>query len=430
MQRKIEIALIYIGIVYLLFSFPHGIGGDANFRFHALEALLENFSFDDSKYSLYGPLFSVPLYYLGYLVKTPHWWVSRFNAIAFTVFLYLFYRSLRSNLNPAVLRKFLLLLIAGSMFPKHLKEYYGECFTSLAIAWGLLAMVAHRKKIASWGLIIVGTANTPATIVATAFAVLFRIFQTKRLHLGLVVVFSFLAICLENYLRKGGLFVSGYEADHGAKNLMPYSGLPGFSYPFFFGMLSQLLSFGKGIVWYAPGLLFPLPRSKTDSIVWQTYMMWLFFVFGLLVAYAKWWSWYGGWFWGPRFLLFASIPAALALAHYLEYPPKKLWACIGVLAATLLSVWVGFNGVVADQHGLTMCNLREEMLCWYTPEYSALWYPFIKWPVMRSNDYFILGYFISVAAFMAGSFVYRAGMFAQTISVLRRTFANVKEWKW
>ena len=38
-------------------------------------------------------------------------------------------------------------------------------------------------------------------------------------------------------------------------------GRPGFSYPLFFGELSALLSFGKGLAFYAPGLILPIRRA-------------------------------------------------------------------------------------------------------------------------------------------------------------------------
>ena len=35
----------------------------------------------DMKYSLVGPLFSTPLWFLGTISRTPWWWTSRFNVI-------------------------------------------------------------------------------------------------------------------------------------------------------------------------------------------------------------------------------------------------------------------------------------------------------------------------------------------------------------
>jgi hypothetical protein len=43
---------------------------------------------------------------------------------------------------------------------------------------------------------------------------------------------------------------------------MPYTGRPGFSYPFLFGVLGILFSFGRGLAFFAPALwLLLLPRK-------------------------------------------------------------------------------------------------------------------------------------------------------------------------
>ena len=103
---------------------------------------------------------------------------------------------------------------------------------------------------------------------------------------------------------------------------------------------------------------------------------------GLILVYAEWWAWYGGWFWGPRFFLMASLPASLALAVRLRRRRLRLFGLAGVLAVLTLSIWVGVDGAA---FGLTddlwsVCGTNtyaQEFLCWYTPEFSPLWRPFL-----------------------------------------------------
>ena len=38
------------------------------------------------------------------------------------------------------------------------------------------------------------------------------------------------------------------------------------------------------------------------------------FTAGLVVVYARWWAWYGGVNWGPRFFVVAILPASVILA--------------------------------------------------------------------------------------------------------------------
>lgn len=171
-----------------------------------------------------------------------------------------------------------------------------------------------------------------------------------------------------------------------AATILPYSGQPEFSYPFFFGVLSILLSFGKGLLFYSPGLLLSLPRtgSAVSQRLKASHTLWLWFLAGLVVVYAKWWAWFGGWVWGPRFFLLASVPASLAIAVRLQrIRESRLPSLVALLAVLTLSVWVGINGAVYDQQDLGVCRSEtNEFLCWYVPEFSALWHPFVAgvWP--------------------------------------------------
>ena len=61
------------------------------------------------------------------------------------------------------------------------------------------------------------------------------------------------SILLEAWIRRGSPFATGYENERGLRTLLPYSGLPGFTYPFVLGVLSSLFSFGKGLLFFAPG---------------------------------------------------------------------------------------------------------------------------------------------------------------------------------
>jgi len=103
-----------------------------------------------------------------------------------------------------------------------------------------------------------------------------------------------------------------------------------------------------------------------------------------VIVYAKWWGWYGGFTWGPRFFLAAALPASLAIASHvtgrIDQTPAKISAVVGILA---LSSWVAIDGAVFDRGDLELClqnDYAREFLCWYTPEYSALWRPFVAPP--------------------------------------------------
>jgi hypothetical protein len=133
--------------------------------------------------------------------------------------------------------------------------------------------------------------------------------------------------------------------------------------------------------------------------------LWLLFLIGLILVYSKWWAWYGGWFWGPRFLLFASVPASLAIAVQLDRPRgRSLGTLLGVFAALTLSAWVGLNGAIFDQRDLELCvqnTYALEVLCWYTPEFSVLWHPFVSGLSMPADQIVLVVYFAIVYVWLA-----------------------------
>jgi hypothetical protein len=282
------------------------------------------------------------------------------------------------------------------MFPNHVRDYFGEMFTAILVCTGIAALTVGRHAL-GWTAMVIGVVNTPATLIGMLFVAVRHVRQTRQLRHLIAVVPAILLILLERWIRRGSPFVSGYETlVPFAVTVMPYSGGPGFTYPIFFGVLSVLFSFGKGLVFFAPGLLLPIGRdevafSREHREVWAYSLC---FVAGLIVAYSKWWSWYGGWAWGPRFYLVASVPASLAIAVKLQQTKHlKTPVLVALVAIVTLSVWVAINGAVFDKNNLRTCTDNAwalESLCWYTPEFSVLWHPFIdRSPVSFEQGLFI-----------------------------------------
>lgn len=167
---RIETALIFGGLLALLLVLPHTLFGDGEKRYLELAQLLQGHGLSADKYSLIGPLFSSPLWLLGALYRDPAWWLARFNLLVFAAGLGVIYLLLRNQVNRRLLRRFFLILIVGSMFPNHLKAYYGEVFTAVLVGVGLSAAIFGRR-LTVWASVAIGVANTPATLLALAAAV-------------------------------------------------------------------------------------------------------------------------------------------------------------------------------------------------------------------------------------------------------------------
>lgn len=384
----LDVLLLAITLLELLALFPHNLRGDGAPRFAALSQLLEGGGIPTIKYSLIGPLFSAPLWLLGKVFATPQTMVATYNWVVFIFGLITLYLLLRNVMDRQVLRTFLLLLAAASMFPTHTLSYYAEMFTAVCVAIGTVLAVFGRRLASAggWALAALGSANIPASILGLGGMALLHTLRHRRLRYLFALLAGVALILVEAWIRRGNPFTNGYAGDSGYHTAMPYSGGPGFNYPIFFGLLAILFSFGKGLIFFAPGLFLPARRyllaqgETNEPRLYTLYLLWLAFVGGMLLVYAHWWAWYGGWFWGPRFFLFASLPAALVLAVRLHASEAGLGANLLTLAALVLSFWVGVNGIAFEQHGLSVCTANKyalEFLCQFTPEFSVLWHPFI-----------------------------------------------------
>lgn len=409
-----EWLLILSGVVCLLVTLHPSVGGDGLVRFASVQTILDG-SGSHSKFSLVQPVLSVPLAWLADRLgaeRAPY--VAWFNVSVFLVFSALIVRLLAHRYGAIVARTWLLLIIMGSMYPHHLQNYYGEVFTSLSLF--LAALVLPRRPVVAIGLSALGVMNTPALLLPFAGVAIAWFVAERRLAPSIALLIAVVLVLAEMWVKHAGVG-QGYLADseHGFATLMPYSARPGFSYPLLLGLVSILLSFGKGLVFFIPALLLALvPKVRTAAGLRGSRTIIAVLACCLpIVLYAKWWAWYGGAFWGPRFFLYLCPPAALLLALALQ---DETWSPLGfasVLAMLALSVWVGLDGYLFGQNQLESCwgnNYANEFLCWYVPEFSALWRPFITgsvWHLLSNNRWPYAVWNLVAAAYVGSVFVWK-----------------------
>lgn len=388
----VETALIVIGVGLLAFGQQQQLGGDGLARWEAVRLLFEHGRISDTLYSLIGPFFSFPLWAIGTMVGALDPVLRYYNVTLFALSLVALYLLLRRWVEAELVRRFLLLMVAGSMIAPHVRNFYGEVFTLVAVGVGLVAVVSGFKK-SGWVAVVLGAANTPASLVGLGLVSAGESLRFKRLRLLLPVIIGAVIVAAEIGLRRG------FDAEYTnnvpiAKTVMPYSGLDGFSYPFFFGLLAILFSFGKGLVFYLPGLLLPVWRSLTGQLQ-RLYLLWVLFLAGLVLAYAPWWSWYGGDYWGPRFFVIGILPASLALAVALRFPRGLLFN-FATLAVLVLSIWIGADSLVLGSYFPPECFIgyyQYAYVCHFTLEFSELWYPFVRPPALTTGQLFEFVYY-------------------------------------
>jgi hypothetical protein len=403
-----ETVLALLGVATFLVM-PHGFGADGLVRLETTRQLVAGHISSD-RYSIVQSILAVPFYLVGQAFGRPGTAVLLFNSIVFIASLAAIVVLLRDRVAGAVVRRLVLLLLTASMFGNHAQSFFGEVLTAVTVALGFLCLILERTTV-GYALLVLGVVNTPAAVPALFLALcagarpphrLWKALWPAALCAGLVM--------LEFYVRHGDPLRTGYEGDHGIKTMLPYSDLPGFSYPLVLGVLSLLFSFGKGLAFYVPGLwlLFISPVAPIPDVLrsFQRYSSW--FVAGLVIVYAKWWSWHGGFFWGPRFLVFACIPASVALAIHLSDERAAAKAKVVTLVILAWSLWVGFDGIVLGQWwGLDICYANQaqlESLCWYVPEFSALFRPFIVPPPLTKRAAVALAYYLAIACVLMAPF--------------------------
>jgi len=359
-----------VGLVCLLLIRRSIQIGDGGTRLEALQTLVHAHTFDDMKFSFVGPLLALPFYLLG---VAPY-----FNFCVFCVGLLCLGRVLRPMLNPGELRIFLLLLVFGSLFPFSTKDFFGETLSAVSLGVGTALLVKDREFAAAPWLVI-GTANTPALVIPLTLLLSVRCYERKSLTAMWIIGPVLLVMAGDRWIRFQDLLISGYENDRGVRTFMPFSGRPGFSYPFFLGVVSILFSFGKGLLIYCPGLW--AASTTLKGPVRKLAHYWLIFSAGIVIVYAKWWSWYGGQYWGPRFFLFCSLPASLFLASFLtslQEPRARLARVACALFLLMATFWICFSGLRYGDSTPEVCrdnNFALESACWYIPEFSPVFRP-------------------------------------------------------
>ncbi|MGX7676007.1 hypothetical protein [Plantactinospora sp. DSM 117369] len=436
----LEWALIGAGMLLLAVHPRPPMMGDGLVRYQALLQLLEQRQLPETAYSLIGPLFAAPLWMVGRWYGDPEPVLAQYNLLLFGFGLVALHLLLRDRMDRRLLRRFLLVLVAGSMAAAHVQDFYGEMFTATTVGVGLLAATlpgtGRPTRLAGWAAVVLGVANTPASVVALGLVVGVLCFRERRLRYLLVLLAAGTLVAGEAWLRLGDPLHRAYANNGGGQTVMPYSGEPGFSYPLLLGVVAILFSFGKGLLWFTPGLFLPARRwlaERAGRGVAGVWLLWLVFVAGLVLVYASWWAWYGGLYWGPRFFLLAILPASLVLAVRLGAAEAGPWANLATLAAVLLSVWGAANSLLYAQLWPWTCydnNYYLESLCHFTPEFSPLWYPLVERPALTGMQRVALAGYAVVLLWLVAPVLGRLARQAAAAIRSDRRVWSPRDWRW
>lgn len=247
-----------------------------------------------------------------------------------------------------------LLLGFGTMIWPYSKMLFRDPLQTLLLLASVMFLVTHEHEPGNdasnrtvWfsGLCMAFAITVKETMGMYALFLFLYLFRSprnrtvKNLVAFGVPILAGIAVCLMyNYYRFGALLDFGYT-----KANIRY----GLSAPFIEGFYGQLFSAGGGFFIYNPltvAAILSFPRFITKHRGEA-------FLFGGIILtavlfHSKYWSWGGGWAWGPRYLLvivpFMVIPLAASWSRWMQTG----WKRRGIVVLIVLSIAVQIPGVL------------------------------------------------------------------------------------
>ena len=179
------------------------------------------------------------------------------------------------------------------------------------------------------------------------------------------VLISALIMLMLNYLRFGSLLKSGYNEEPFTTNI-------------FVGLYGLLFSPSRGIFIYSPPIIITLFFIKR---FYQRRSFLTILIIGVTIIklyfFAKWWSWYGGWSWGSRFLLpiiplyFLFLNEAFLRFKKLSSVTRLLIIFLVIIGFVVQLIGVSVNPSKYDNNIFGLIN-RDENQFLFIPQLSSL----------------------------------------------------------
>jgi len=345
-----------------------------------------------SRYGLGQPLAAVPLYLVGKAIHTMfpsldygevlRFTMARLNQIIMALVCGmmcalggLLYRSGRMGMGLALLFGLSTLALPYSRF------YFSEPLTTLGFLIALYGVIAHRCSGKRKWLVMGGTGFGLAVLTRTTSALILPLFliyvwfagaletggrEAERSYTARavqVVLFLLPVIAL-------GLIQTGYQSwAFGDPLSGGYQG-EGWQTPLLTGLYGLLFSPGKSLILFVPvAILAPwgwarwfIEGRRREALLFVTaFVVWLLF-------HAGWWTWHGGWSWGPRFM----VP----ILPLLILPLGSLWrlgtgARVAVVVLTLIGFLFQVGGVLVDFNDY-MLWINDEDKILFNPTYLPI----------------------------------------------------------
>ncbi len=268
----------------------------------------------------------------------------------------------------------LVLGMATTFFP-YAKQYFADPLAALALLYTVRFLYQSEIRNprnalyagACFGFAVLTKIDSVLLIFPIALAGLWHTRQLPRkaLYFAIGLIPFVLLQLLYNHYNYGSVLKPGY-------------GKQAFATPFFIGLFGLLFSPSRGLFLYSPPIiLFFIGLGKFRRKFPALFFLCAALIMTKLTVTAKWFSWQGGWCWGPRLLL-PVIPLLLlpVLEVFENWRAQKGGMRLFILGLILLGIFVQIVGCTVspnkfdnDIWGMLSGGMNE---CLFVPQLSTL----------------------------------------------------------
>lgn len=257
--------------------------------------------------------------------------------------------------------------VCGTYFLPYIKDFFSEPLATLGIILAIERTIKSHPIQAGFFLGLSALARPQLFILFPIFC--WWIWSEKGFRdcIKILVPLSiFLIIALGyNFVRFGSIFDFGYHDE---------------------GFTSQFLKSGKGLLFspaksvflFAPvSLLLPFSFNYMWKVHKYLTIVLSANLCAMFILTAKWWSWTGGWSWGPRLLIPGLLPALITIAPWInDSKIKKQIAVLLFVVGFLISAPTILVSIRAQQLDLPPPEvgptiIRQYQLIFPTLQYTA-----------------------------------------------------------
>ena len=354
---------LFFFLIYILTAGGHLYSLDGEKLFLVTKAMVEEGSFriEDGNFSPYGlgpSFFAIPFYFAGKVVSSfvkamepieitrgtcsiLNSFVTALTCVVLFNLLRAFSISFRTTFLTAVLYGF------GSLAWPYSKYFFPQALAGLCLLGGVSSLIQFNlKEDRTW---VYKAGFCAGLLIFTRFeGILFlplgagyilagrqsaKAMQGKKfLNLITFSIFPFIFILFSliyNYIKTGVYLNPGGS----------YCNVSDFSTPLLIGLYGNILSPGKGLVFYMPVILLSIAglrffRYKREAV----FISLIAFVY--LLFYSKWWDWSGDWAWGPRLVVMLVPLFFIPVGFLLERVKIKSVSGILIFFISILSIFL------------------------------------------------------------------------------------------